>query len=180
MLTHSIGIVVEELLNHELASLHERLSIFEDKYERFSIFVDKYETDMTLFEDPEQIGAALSAVHDNDGHGMPEESFEHIVSVDANNASEPLPSDEALQKQSDVIVTVRYDGLTHTGSNIASGTEDGDVKAANNAEFDYLALHDGAMTNQSECFVIDDFPSIFLSFEKLIGCICMIWVCAKC
>jgi hypothetical protein len=42
----------------------------------------KYETDMTLVDVPEQIGAALSAVQDNDGHGMPEESFEHSVSVD--------------------------------------------------------------------------------------------------
>ena len=63
-----------------MASLHERFSIFEAKYE----------TDTTLVEDPEQIGAALSAVQDNDGHGMPEESFEHFVTVDgrdANNAT---------------------------------------------------------------------------------------------
>ena len=46
---------------------------------------------------------------------------------------------------------VGNDGLTHTGSTLASGAEDGDVKAATDDEFDYLALQNGAMTNQSEC-----------------------------
>ena len=155
MLTLSIGIVVAELLkpelNSQMASLHERFSVFEAKFE----------TVMNVVEDSEQIGAALSAVQDIDGHGMPEpeDSFE-LVSVDgrdANNATEPLPSGEALQEQSDVsIVTVGNEGLTHTGSNLASGTEDGDIKATTDDEFDYLALQNGAMVNQRECFFIDD------------------------
>ena len=70
VLGHFIGIIVVELKN-EMKS-----------HGMFSPEA-KYETDMTLVEDPEQIGAALLAVQDNDhGHGMPEESFEHSVSVD--------------------------------------------------------------------------------------------------
>ena len=74
-----------------------------------------------------QISAANSDVQVNNGLGMLEESSEHSVSIDSPDAiiaTQPLPSDEALQKQSDVEVAVGNDGLQHTGSNLASRFSD--------------------------------------------------------
>ena len=72
--------------------------------------------------------------------------------TDANDAIDPLLADEAVQEQSEVRVAVGNDGLQHTGSNFAVGY--GDVKAAPEDEFDDLAEQNGAMTNESRCFVI--------------------------